>query len=149
MRNNSHHSRLVRGSLFKTRMVFTQISGIIQEWFWKILGMTSMVSRLIALDVLQREIEDTFAIRHYQNNQCLNYLTEISYLPMLRVHLITEIAPEVPLNGSEEARNFQILNDLMVPCKMTNANHHRFHYSHLLVHLFPQICLHLCQCRHQ
>ena len=53
MFDNSYHFRLVRECLFKPRMVLTLISGIVQEWFWKTLGMTSIVSMLMAAGVSQ------------------------------------------------------------------------------------------------
>ena len=77
MHDNSHHFRLVRECLFKTRMDLTQISEIVQEWFLKTLGMTIVVSKLMAPGVLLKGIEDTLAIAHYQNKKCPNYLTDI------------------------------------------------------------------------
>ena len=62
MLDNFPSWKRAREYLFRIKMEHTSISGIDLEWYWRIMEMTSTALKLMALDVLPRETEDTFAV---------------------------------------------------------------------------------------
>ena len=62
MLDNFPRWKWARECLFRIRMEHTPTSGIDLEWYLRIMEMTSTALKLMVLDVLPRETEDTFAV---------------------------------------------------------------------------------------